>query len=404
MNIILFDDDTREKLLPLTYTKPVGMLRLGVLTIKEKWEKFFSAKVSFITQDYLSDKFPINIEDRNFVINASILPSFHICKLIEQLQENEALLKDGDLVAALLNRKQFDNLIHNEDINELAGFEIGDTPLLRITQLSDIFSLNAKAIEHDFDLMTKNRESMPVPSYARAIGREKVFIEEGADLSACIINATDGPVYIGKNAKILDGCLIRGPFVLGDNSVLKMGAKIYGGTSIGPHCKVGGEVSNVVFQGYSNKGHDGYLGNAVIGEWCNLGAATNNSNLKNNYSEVKLWDYSSKSFAKTGLQFCGLIMGDHSKAGINTMFNTGTVVGVGCNVYGAGYQKNFIPSFSWGGPDSSYKTHRIDKVIETANLVMQRRDQQLDQTDVDILKHVFDQSSEYRGWERQRSS
>ncbi len=404
MNIILFDDDTREKLLPLTYTKPVGMLRLGVLTIKEKWEKFFSANVSFITQDYLSDKFPIQIEDKNYVINSSTLPSFHICKLIEQLQENEALLKDGDLIAALLNRKQFDNLIHNEDINELAGFEIGETPLLRITQLSDIFSLNAKAIENDYELLTKKRETMPIPSFARVTGRENIFVEEGAEISLCSINATDGPVYIGKNAKILEGCLIKGPFVLGDNSVLKMGAKIYGGTTIGPHCKVGGEVSNVVMQGYSNKGHDGYLGNAVIGEWCNLGAATNNSNLKNNYGEVKLWDYSSRSFAKTGLQFCGLIMGDHSKAGINSMFNTGTVVGMACNLFGAGYHKNFIPSFSWGGPDSSYKTHRVDKVIETAQLVMQRRGITLEEEDINIMKHVFNESSEHRGWERQRSS
>jgi UDP-N-acetylglucosamine diphosphorylase/glucosamine-1-phosphate N-acetyltransferase len=404
MNIILFDDDTREKLLPLTYTKPVGMLRLGIMTIQEKWQKYFSANVSFITQDYLSDKFPIVIKDRNYVVNASVLPTFHICKLIEQLQENEALLKDGELIAALLNENQFENLIQNEDINELKGFEIGETPLLQIKQLSDLFSLNAQAIQHDFEQITKNRETLPVPSYARVIGRENVFIEEGADVSICMINATEGPVYIGKGAKIMEGCLIRGPFVLGNNSVLKMGAKIYGGTTLGPHCKVGGEVNNVVMQGYSNKGHEGYLGNAVIGEWCNLGADTNNSNLKNNYAEVKLWDYSSSSFAKTGLQFCGMIMGDHSKAGINTMFNTGTVAGVACNVYGAGYQKNFIPSFTWGGPDSSYKTHRIDKVIETANLVMARRGLKLSTHDEEILKHVFDLSSEFRAWERQRSA
>jgi UDP-N-acetylglucosamine diphosphorylase/glucosamine-1-phosphate N-acetyltransferase len=404
MNIILFDDDTREKLLPLTYTKPVGMLRLGIMTIQEKWQKYFSANVSFITQDYLSDKFPIVIKDRNYVVNASVLPTFHICKLIEQLQENEALLKDGELIAALLNENQFENLIQNEDINELKGFEIGETPLLQIKQLSDLFSLNAQAIQHDFEQITKNRETLPVPSYARVIGRENVFIEEGADVSICMINATEGPVYIGKGAKIMEGCLIRGPFVLGNNAVLKMGAKIYGGTTLGPHCKVGGEVNNVVMQGYSNKGHEGYLGNAVIGEWCNLGADTNNSNLKNNYAEVKLWDYSSSSFAKTGLQFCGMIMGDHSKAGINTMFNTGTVAGVACNVYGAGYQKNFIPSFTWGGPDSSYKTHRIDKVIETANLVMARRGLKLSTHDEEILKHVFDLSSEFRAWERQRSA
>ncbi len=404
MNIILFDDDTREKLLPLTYTKPVGMLRIGIMTIQEKWQKYFSANVSFITQDYLSDKYPIVIKDKNYVVNASILPTFHICKLIEQLQENEALLKDGDLVAALLNEQQFENLIQNEDINELKGFEIGDTPLLQIKQLSDIFSLNAQAIQHDFNQVTKNRETLPVPSFARVIGRENVFIEEGAEVSICMINATEGPVYIGKGAKIMEGCLIRGPFVLGENSTLKMGAKIYGGTTLGPHCKVGGEVNNVVMQGFSNKGHEGYLGNAVIGEWCNLGADTNNSNLKNNYAEVKLWDYSTSSFTKTGLQFCGMVMGDHSKAGINTMFNTGTVTGIACNIYGAGYQKNFIPSFTWGGPDSSYKTYRIDKVIETANLVMARRGLQLTKHEEEILKHVFDLSSEFRGWERQRSA
>ena len=404
MNIILFDDDTREKLLPLTYTKPVGMLRIGIMTIQEKWQKYFSANVSFITQDYLSDKYPIVIKDKNYVVNASILPTFHICKLIEQLQENEALLKDGDLVAALLNEQQFENLIQNEDINELKGFEIGDTPLLQIKQLSDIFSLNAQAIQHDFNQVTKNRATLPVPSFASVIGRENVFIEEGAEVSICMINATEGPVYIGKGAKIMEGCLIRGPFVLGENSTLKMGAKIYGGTTLGPHCKVGGEVNNVVMQGFSNKGHEGYLGNAVIGEWCNLGADTNNSNLKNNYAEVKLWDYSTSSFTKTGLQFCGMVMGDHSKAGINTMFNTGTVTGIACNIYGAGYQKNFIPSFTWGGPDSSYKTYRIDKVIETANLVMARRGLQLTKHEEEILKHVFDLSSEFRGWERQRSA
>ncbi len=404
MNIILFDDDTREKLLPLTYTKPVGSLRLGIMTIQEKWEKYFSANVSFITQDYLSEKYPINIQDTNYVVNASVLPTFHICKLIEQLQENEALLKDGDLIAALLNRKQFENLIQNEDINELEGFEIGDTPLLRIKQLTDLFSLNEDAIKHDFEQLTKNRETLPVPSYAMVQGREHIFVEEGAEISPCIINANNGPVYIGKGAKIMEGCLIRGPFAMGENSVLKMGAKIYGATTLGPHCKVGGEVNNIVMQGYSNKGHEGYLGNSVIGEWCNLGADTNNSNLKNNYTEVKLWDYTNSSFTKTGLQFCGLIMGDHSKAGINTMFNTGTVTGIACNIYGAGYQKNFIPSFTWGGPDSSYKTYRIEKVIETANLVMSRRGQALSEDDKNILKHIFDITTEYRGWERQRSA
>ena len=402
-NVILFDDEIRESLLPLTYTKPVGALRTGVLSIKEKWEIALGAKVSFITQDYLSSKFNIEIADKNIVINGSVLPSYHLCRLINQLEENEALLDDGDLIAAYLDREQFDNLIQNEDINELSGFEVGDTPFLKINALSDIFSINEEAIKADFELLIKNKESQPLPEYVQCIAPENVFIEEGAEISPCIINASTGPVYIGKNSKILEGCLIRGPFALLDNAVLKMGAKIYGATTVGPWCKVGGEISNVVFQGYSNKGHDGYLGNSIIGEWCNLGADTNNSNLKNNYSEVKLWDYPSEGFKSTGLQFCGLVMGDHSKCGINTMFNTGTVIGVSSNIFGAGYPRNFIPSFSWGGPGQGYKTYRLKKVFETAERVMTRRDINLSDEDKNILSHVFEISSPFRSWEKNPS-
>ncbi len=399
-NVILFDDEIRESLLPLTYTKPVGAIRTGILSIQEKWEKALGAKVSFITQDYLSSRYSIEIAEKNIVINGSVLPSFHLSRLISQLEENEALLDDGDLIAAYLDREQFDNLIQNEDINELAGFEVGDTPFIKINSLSDIFSLNGEAIKADFELLTKNRISQEIPAHVQCISPENVFIEEGAEISPCIINAETGPVYIGKDAKILEGCLIRGPFALLDNAVLKMGAKIYGATTIGPWCKVGGEISNVVFQSFSNKGHDGYLGNSVIGEWCNLGADTNNSNLKNNYSEVKLWNYPAEGFKSTGLQFCGLVMGDHSKCGINTMFNTGTVIGVFANIFGAGYPRNFVPSFSWGGPGQGYKTYKIEKAFDTAEKVMIRRNIVLDDEEREILKHVFESSAKFRNWEK----
>jgi len=400
-NVILFDDDIRDHLLPLTYTKPVGNLRIGILTIKEKWELALNAKASHITQDYLSAKYKINIEDKNLVINGSVLPSFHLKRLISQLEENEALLLNGDLIAAYLNRVQFDHLISNEDIDELAGFEVGDTPFLKINRLTDIFTLNDKAIEADYEVLTKERFSQDIPNFVQAVCPENIFIEQGVEISPCILNASNGPIYIGKNAKILDGAMLRGPIAILDHAVVKMGAKIYGGTTIGPYCKVGGEVSNVVFQSYSNKGHDGYLGNSVIGEWCNLGADTNCSNLKNNYADVKLWSYEKESFSTTGLQFCGLIMGDHSKCGINTMFNTGTVLGVFDNLYGAGYPRNFVPSFSWGGPGAGYKTYKLDKAFDTATKVMKRRNITLDDIDKNILTEVFDLSSKFRSWEKE---
>jgi len=310
-------------------------------------------------------------------------------------------LLNGDLIAAYLNREQFDHLISNEDIDELAGFEVGDTPFLKINRLTDIFSLNEKAIETDFEILTKERFSQEIPEYVQAVSPENIFIEQGAEISPCILNASNGPIYIGKNAKILDGSMLRGPIAILDHAVVKMGAKIYGGTTIGPYCKVGGEISNVVFQSYSNKGHDGYLGNSVIGEWCNLGADTNCSNLKNNYAEVKLWSYEKEGFATTGLQFCGLIMGDHSKCGINTMFNTGTVIGVFDNLYGAGYPRNFVPSFSWGGPGSGYKTYDLEKAFDTATKVMKRRDIDLDDIEKGILTEVFNLSSKFRNWEKE---
>ncbi len=399
-NVILFDSDIREQLLPLTFTRPVCELRVGILTIREKWEKWLDAKVSYITQDYLAGKYPINISENNFVINGSVLPSDHLCRLINQLEENEALLQDGELIGARLNEVQFDHLTRDEEIEELEGFDVEDTPFMRISSLADIFSLNGDAILDDFKLLTEGKDSLEISKTNTVIGSKKhIFIAEGAIVEGAFLNTTNGPIYIGKNAEIMEGSMIRGPVGLCDHSLVKMGSKIYGATTIGPHSKAGGEVGNSIMMGYSNKSHEGYLGNSVLGEWCNIGADSNNSNLKNNYTEVKIWNYSAERFLSTGLQRFGLIMGDHSKCGINTMFNTGTLVGVSANIYGAGYPRTFIPSYSWGGPQG-FTTYKIEKALETAKIVMDRRNIKLDENDKNILENVFNQTSKWRRWEK----
>jgi UDP-N-acetylglucosamine diphosphorylase/glucosamine-1-phosphate N-acetyltransferase len=403
-NIILFDPDTRNQLLPLTYTRPVCELRVGILTIREKWAHWYNAKTSYITQDYLSDKYPINIGSDNYVINGAVLPDAALCQRIDNLKTNEAVLKKGELIAARLDEKQFHNLMEDNDIEELEGFELEeDVTFLVIDHVWDIFKLNEIALKTDFDLITEGRSSAPLSKTNQIIGDEsQIFLEEGAVVECSILNTKAGPIYIGKNAEIMEGCIIRGGLALCDASTLKMGSKIYGATTIGPHSKIGGEVTNSVIIGFSNKAHEGYLGNSVIGEWCNIGADSNTSNLKNNYDSVKLWDYVTENFAKTGLQFLGLIMGDHSKCAINTMFNTGTVVGVSSNIFGAGFPRNFVPSFCWGGP-AGFETYPIKKATETANRVLGRRNMSLSEQDYDIMKYIFDFSSRYRTWEKEAS-
>lgn len=399
-NIILFDPDTRDQLLPLTYTRPVSEMRVGITTISEKWAQQFGGKVSYITQDYLSEKYPIEISDDNFVINGAVLPNPNLCKLIGELNNNEAFQKNGELIAARLDRLQFQNLIEDNDIEELVGFELQETPFDSLNYAWDIFSLNNKAIRDDFNFLTQGRVSAPLSTTNQIVGDAAlIFLEEGATVECSILNTQKGPIYIGRDAEIMEGCIIRGPLAMCENSLLKMGAKIYGATTLGPHCKVGGEVNNAVLFGYSSKAHEGYLGNSVIGEWCNLGADTNTSNLKNTYEEVKLWDYTKNSFGRTGLQFLGLIMGDHSKSGINTMFNTGTVVGVSTNVFGAGFPRNFIPSFTWGGPQG-YETYDIKKAFFTMERVLSRRNMDLSPEDHAILTHIYEYSAQYRSWEK----
>jgi UDP-N-acetylglucosamine diphosphorylase/glucosamine-1-phosphate N-acetyltransferase len=399
-NIILFDDDNWEGLLPLTFTKPICELRVGILTIREKWEKHLDAVGSYITQDFLSEKYPIRIEQDNIIINSTVLPTPKLIKLIKQLGTNEAILDGEELLAARLTQDQFDNLIDDNGITELEGIDVSNDVdvIKRVIRPYNIFDLNNTEIKSDFELLTKGRKSNKISATNTVINPENVFIEAGADVECSILNANLGPIYVGKNAIIMEGSSIRGPLAMCEGSILKMGSKIYGATTIGPFSKVGGEVTNSVITGYSNKSHEGYLGNSVIGEWCNLGADTNTSNLKNNYDEVKLWSYENQRFLQTGLQFCGLIMGDHSKTGINTMFNTGTIVGVNSNIFGSGYPRNYVPSYAWGGAHG-FKTYLLKKSIETAERVLARRNKILTAEDKRILEHIFLYTSKYRIWE-----
>ncbi|MEN8913702.1 MAG: GlmU family protein [Polaribacter sp.] len=391
MNYILFDGEVRNSLLPFTYTRPVAEIRIGILTLREKWEKHLGLTTTTITEEYLEEKYPMVELEENIMINASFIPTVALVAQVKKLKANEAIFKGDDVIAFFTTDSQ-------EEINFEAYQQYDfDEELLQVKNTWDIFSLNDRAIQQDFDLITEDRTSQPIPEGVQAINPENIFIEEGAKLTFATLNATDGPIYIGENAEIMEGVVVRGALAMCKNSVLKLGAKVYGATTIGPFCKVGGEVNNSVLFGYSSKGHDGFLGNSVIGEWCNLGADTNNSNLKNNYAEVKLWDYNTGRFAKTGLQFCGLMMGDHSKCGINTMFNTGTVIGVSVNIFGSGFPRNFVPSFSWGGA-SGFTEYKTNKVFEVAEVVMQRRGITFDVKEQAILEHVFEATSQYRNY------
>ena len=387
MNYILFDDQSRNSLLPFTFMRPVADIRTGILTIREKWEHYLKTTTSSLTETYLSGKFPIEKGEKNILINGSILPTEELAKEVSRLQPQQALVNADTIIALHIESSDLDESIEMEiegidDVESKADF-------LKINETFEIFHFNDRALRDDYDLITRGRKSRPVSDTNRVIGKENVFIEEGARVECSALNATTGPIYLGKNSEVMEGCIIRGPFALGESSILKMGAKIYGPTTIGPFSKVGGEVSSSVIFGFSNKAHDGFLGHSVIGEWCNLGADTNTSNLKNSYDKVRLWNYAQQSFVNTGLQFCGLIMGDHSKCGINTMFNTGTVVGVNSNIFGAGFQRNFVPSFSWGGT-SGFKTYDIHKAMEVAEAVYKRRNLEFSDADKEILVNVFD--------------
>ena len=379
MNYILFDDvQLRQQLLPFTFTRPIADIRLGIDTIREKWERFLGQEVSILTETYLSEKYPLRQADDNILINAAVLPDKALVQTVMALKVNQALSSEDLIIAHRIKG----GMAEGETVTEEIEYE---RPVRFIENNWDIFLLNAGQIKLDVPALTAGRKSQPLSATNRVIGGENIFVEPGARVEMAMLNASEGPIYIGKDAEIMEGAMLRGPLVVGEASVIKMGAKIYGGTTIGPHCKVGGEVSNAVIFGYSNKAHDGFLGNAVLGEWCNLGADTNNYNLKNDYSTVKVWSYAADAFVPTGEQFCGLFIGDHSKTAINTMFNTGTVVGVSANVAAAGFPRQFIPSFTWAG-----KPYPIDKALETARQMYGRRHKTLTEADEAILREVYE--------------
>lgn len=389
MNYILYDGDRRTDLLPFTYTRPMAEIRIGILTIREKWEHYLEQSISYLTEDYLQEKFPAKLEDDNTYILGGLLPNADLVTAIRELSPDSALVLNSRVLAYRAGKD-----VTSPDAASLTLVEF-QGQAMEVANTWDIFARNGEAIEADFDLLTKGRKSEPIPASNRVVNPERVFLEPGAKVAFSILNASDGPIYIGKDAEVMEGSMIRGGFALCDHGVVKMGAKIYGPTTAGPYCKIGGEISNSVLFAYSSKGHEGYLGNSVLGEWCNLGADTNNSNLKNNYAKVKLWNYGTGRFVDTGLQFCGLMMGDHSKTAINTMINTGTVVGVNVNLFSAGFPRNFVPSFSWGGA-SGFTTYQTRKAFETASVVMARRKITFDEVEARILEKVFELTARYR--------
>ena len=386
MQLVFSDAQFWEDFLPLTFTRPVAEMRCGILTFSERWQKLLeTSEISYLTEDFLQEKFPKPEKKESLFIVPNFLPNENVLNQIKDLKLGEALVYENELLAAKVDMDNF-------SLNQIEKMTDIHEELLLFKQPTDLFSFNEKAIDFDFELLTKGRASQELSATNGFLGNaEDLFIEEGATIEFSTLNTKTGKIYIGKNAEVMEGCNLRGPIALCEDSKFNLGAKIYGATTIGPHCKVGGEVNNIVIFGYSNKGHDGFVGNSVIGEWCNLGADTNSSNLKNNYASVKLWNYRTKRFVDTGLQFAGLIMGDHSKTAINTQFNTGTVVGVAANIFKSGFPPNLIENFSWGGMKGDEK-FKLEKAYEVAEKAMARRKVPFTETDRNILNYIY---SEY---------
>jgi UDP-N-acetylglucosamine diphosphorylase/glucosamine-1-phosphate N-acetyltransferase len=391
-NFILFDDQSCISLRPLTFFRPVSAIRIGILTIYEKWEKYLGKPVSFLTEMYLQEKFFLKVGIDNFLINGSILPNPELIAEILSLEADTSLILD-DIVVAL--HVTAENLNHfRQGITPELHSRQSKTNFLKINNTWDIFGNNKKAIVDDYELITNKRRSAKISQTNQVLGNN-LFVEEGVSIECSSINTLKGPVYIGKNAEVMQGCHIEGPVSLGDHSLLKMGTLVYKGTTIGPWCKAGGEINNSVMFGYSSKAHDGFLGDSVIAEWCNMGAGSTTSNLKNNYESVKQWSYKESKFVSTGLQFCGLVLGDHCKTGISSMFNSGTTAGVCSNIFGVNYHRNFIPSFVWGG-NSGFRKHKLKEAMETAKAVYNRRGIPFNAIEENIFTKVFDLTSENR--------
>ena len=384
MQLVFSDAQYWGDFLPLTFTRPVAELRIGILTFQERWKKLLEIEdVAFLTEDYLQEKFKKPESKESLLIVPNFLPTESVLEQIKKIKQGEALIYQNEVIAAKLNMRDF-SLSQITKMTDVGG------ELLFVKSPSDIFTYNQQFLDYDFELLTRNRKSQKLSETNNFLGDKKdLFIEEGAEIEFATLNCKTGKIYVGKNAEIMEGTMIRGSLALCEGSKINMGAKVYGATTIGPYSKVGGEVNNIVIFGYSNKGHEGFIGNSVIGEWCNLGADTNSSNLKNNYANVKLWNYRLSKFVDTGLQFCGLIMGDHSKSAINTQFNTGTVVGVAANIFKIGFPPNLVKSFSWGGMNGD-ESCRLDKVFEIMERVMQRRKVDLTDVDKSIIFHIYD--------------
>ena len=392
INFILFDDQSRISLRPLTFFRPVSAIRSGILTISEKWEKHLNTPVSFLTETYLQEKFPLKVGIDNYLINGSVLPNQELIVEILSLADDTSLISGETIVAIHLTAENLKKFRHG--VTPELKSKATKTPFIKITNTWDIFGNNKKSIIDDFKLITFNRRSAEISPTNQVLGNN-LFVEEGVNMEFSTINTLKGPVYIGKNAEVMPGCHIEGPVSLGEHSVLKMGTLVYKGTTIGPWCKAGGEINNSIMFGYSSKAHDGFLGDSIIAEWCNMGAGTTTSNLKNNYEAVKQWSYGENKFVTTGLQFCGLVLGDHTKTGISSMFNSGTTVGVCSNIFGVSYQRNFIPSFVWGGT-SGFRKHRLDEAMNTAKAVYARRELPFDAIEESIFKSVFELTSDNR--------
>jgi UDP-N-acetylglucosamine diphosphorylase/glucosamine-1-phosphate N-acetyltransferase len=395
MNYLLFDTHIRQQFLPFSYTRSVADVRCGILTMREKWENYLHQTTHTVTVDYLQNRYTQQLAAQNYLIAANVFPNMYLLQEITAMASGTVLVNGELIIAYCLSEADTQAMIEGKALPELQTVQT-QFQTNALQHPWDIFSSNDQALRDDFELLTLHKSSQSISKTNTVIGDAlQVYIAEGAVVEASVLNTNSGPIYIGANAEIMEGCMVRGPFALCDGAQLKMGTKIYGATTIGPNCKVGGEVNNSVFFANSSKAHDGFIGNSVIGEWCNLGADTNNSNLKNNYEEVKLWSEQKGTFVKTGLQFCGLMMADHSKCGINTMFNTGTVVGVSANIFGAGFPRNFIPSFSWGGA-SGFSDYKIDKALQTMKLVFARRNKQLTQSDEDLYNTIYNLTAQQR--------
>lgn len=389
MNILLFDGPERKHLFPFTYIRPVAHLRVGIDCLQHKWEAHLNAHCGVYTQPYLQAKYPPQTAEENLFINPAYLPTKKIVDKINALKLHQALVVEGAVLACLTNATEVPH-----DLSRLDCIEV-EVPFVHLKTKVDLFLHNETILNEDFKRITAGRKSAPISETNQLIAPENIFLEEGARVECSVLNASNGPIYIGKNAEVMEGSLLRGGIALCENATVKMGAKIYGGTTVGPFSKVGGELNNVLMLGYSNKGHDGFLGNAVIGEWCNIGAATDASNLKNNYGKLRVWDYTTENFAKTELQFCGLLMGDYSRCSIHSSFNTATVTGICANIFGTGFPRTFLPSFSYGGAQG-LKTYAFEKAMESNVAMMERRGVALTELDREILRHLFVQTAKWR--------